>query len=79
MRTDERRGDRAGGIELARFVGEVGEELGAGGVVGRLVGDRPKDDGGLIAIAADHLVEHVSGLGIDLRLIKRDMLPDGNL
>ena len=77
--SEECGGDQAGGVELARFIGEVGEELGAGGVVGGLVGDRPEDDGGLVAVAADHLVEHGDVLGVDLRLVEGDVLPDGNL
>ena len=67
------------GVEPAGLVGEVGEEFGAGGIVGGLVGDGPEDDGGLVAVAADHLVEHDDVFGVNLGLVEGDALPVGNL
>lgn len=57
-RADEGRGDGTGLIEAPSFVGEVGQKRGARWIVGRLVGDGPHDDGGLVAIAADDHVSH---------------------
>jgi len=79
VRADESGGDGTGGIEPAGFVGEVGQKLGASGVVGCLVGDGPENDRGFIAVAADHFAKHVRSFGVNRWLVEGDMLPERNL
>jgi hypothetical protein len=72
-------GDEAGGVELVGRAASGGEELGAGGGVGGLVGDGPEDDGGLVAVAADHFGELLFGLGEDGGVVEVERPVDGDL
>ena len=71
--------DGPGRVEGVGLLDEAGEEGGAGGVVGGLVGDGPEEDGGFVAVAADHLMEHEVGFGVDRGVVEGDVLPEGNL
>ena len=64
---------------MAGFIDKAGKEFGAGGVVRGLVRDGPQNHRGLVAVAADHLLEHRDILCVHLRLIEGDVLPIGNL
>ena len=52
---EESGGDEAGWVELVGEVDHGGEVFGAGFGVGGFVSDGPEDDGGFVAVAADHL------------------------
>src|ERR1700723_2846745 len=61
---NQKRGsDQARRVEFAGEVGHGGEVFCAGFGVGGFVGDRPEDDGGLVAIATNHLGGLLFGLG----------------
>ena len=71
--------DETGGVVLASIISKRGEEFGAVGIVGCLVGHGPEDDRGLVAVAADHLVELALGKSQGMWIVEVAGPVDGDL
>ena len=72
-------GDQAGGVELASEIGHGGEVFCAGWGAGGFVGDGPENNGGLVAVAANHLAKLLFGFGEDGGVIELEGPVDGYL